>query len=97
VVLAKASLPAYDKWRTRRGPVAWQKMPSGKGAWLVDAKGVHAGRAGVDKVRGEVKALPGTGEMAVQKRLRRVVQDLRQGGVETVEVLAFPVLAKEGP
>jgi hypothetical protein len=46
--------------------------------------------------RGEVKALPGTGETPVQQLLQRVVRDLRQGGVETVEVLAFPVRAKGG-
>jgi serine/threonine protein kinase len=95
VVVAQEPLPAYEAWRGGRGPGAWQKMPGGKGVWLVDEKGVHPGRAGVGIVRGEVKALPGTGETAVQKRLRRVVQNLRKGGAETVEVLAFPVRAKE--
>jgi hypothetical protein len=96
-VVAREPLPAYYKGRAGRGPVAWQKRAGGKGVGLADAAGVHEGRAGVRIVRGQVKALQGTGETAVQKRLRRVVRDLRQGGVETVEVLAFPVRAKEGP
>jgi hypothetical protein len=51
---------------------------------------------GVDGMIGTPKGLPGTGETELEKRLWQVWQDLVQGGTETVEVLAFPVRAKEG-
>jgi serine/threonine protein kinase len=96
LVVASERLPAYEDWKRKPVPVSWQKMPGGKGVWLALAAGVREVTAGTDNVRGTVKALPGTGETEFEKLLRRVVQDLRQGGAETVEVLAFPVRAKEG-
>jgi hypothetical protein len=97
VVASSEPLPAYEDWQKKRGRLSWQKLPGGKGVWLADANGVHPGRPGVGIERGEVKGLPGTGETVLQKRLRRVMEELRQRGAETVDVLAFPVRAKERP
>src|SRR5262249_17539619 len=96
LVVSNKPLPPYEEWKKSRGPLAWQKLPGGRGVWLADANGLHQARAGVGIVRGEVKALPGGGEPEAQKRLRGVVAELRPGGGAVVEVLAFPVRAKEG-
>jgi hypothetical protein len=97
VVAASAPLPAYEEWRIQRKRKEWEKLPAGKGVWLADETGVRNLEASSDEARGMVQPLPGTGATELERRLRRVVQELRQGGAETVVVRAFPVRAKERP
>jgi hypothetical protein len=89
VLLSRRPLPSYADYQKQRGEAAWSKLPGGRGVWLVDEKGIHQGRRGLGIVRGEVvqqRGVPPIGELR---------QSVMGAGVQVVEVLAFPVRAKE--
>jgi tRNA A-37 threonylcarbamoyl transferase component Bud32 len=88
-VLASARpLPAYAKWVKVRGPAGWRKHPAGRGVWLADGEGLYPALEGRALLR-DVRPPPGA------PPLRALERRLRTGGVEVVEVLAFPVRKKE--
>jgi serine/threonine protein kinase len=90
-VLASARpLPAYARWKKARGRSGWRKYPPGNGVWLADGEGLYRAIKGVGILRGDALPPPGAPPLrALERRLRR-------GGVEVVEVLAFPVQARGG-
>jgi hypothetical protein len=90
VLVSASPLPAYREYEKVRGRVGWGKLPGGKGVWLGDTTGVYEARRGLGVVRGKAVDLPGV------PPLTALARQLKAGGVEQAEVLAFPVRAKEG-
>jgi hypothetical protein len=89
VVASLEPLPAYRVWRPARAGVSWQALPGGKTVWEADAKGVYAVLQGLGADRGSLRPVAGA------PPLRALCQALSGEGV-VAEVIAFPVLAKEG-
>jgi serine/threonine protein kinase len=89
VLASAAPLPAYRDYEQVRGQAPWRKLPGGKGVWLGDRHGVYAASRGLGVIRGKPVDLPGV------PPLMQLARELEVGGVETAEVLAFPVQAKE--
>jgi hypothetical protein len=83
-----APLPPYEDYKTARGQSGWKHHPGGKGVWLADTQGVYPVRAGAGVVRGKAVKPPDA------PPLMEFARHLKAGGVELVEVLAFPVGAK---
>jgi hypothetical protein len=69
--------------------VTWSPLPAGKVVWQADPKGTYAALAGLSADRASVKEAVGVPPLA------RLCRSLLGGGVEAVEVIAFPVQAKE--
>jgi tRNA A-37 threonylcarbamoyl transferase component Bud32 len=90
LLTSAVALPPYADYQAARGKVNWKKHPGGKGVWLADTEGVHPVRAGAGVVRGEAVKPPDAPPLV------EFARQLKAGGVELVEVLAFPVQAKEG-
>jgi serine/threonine protein kinase len=89
VVASRRPLPPFAAWKKRQGDLGWRKQKPGLRVWVADLKGVYPRSKGVPLKRGTVEDWPGA------PPLTRLAQALRVGGVEQVEMLAFPVQAKE--
>jgi hypothetical protein len=92
VAASRQPLPAYDEWRKGRKDVTWRVYPPGGTVWQADAIGSYAVLGGVALDRGE----RGTaGKVGGGPPLAALCRALLGDGVEAVEAIAFPVLAKE--
>jgi hypothetical protein len=90
VAASRQPLPPFAEWRRRR-KVTWQALPAGKAVWQADVKGTYLALAGLNPDdRASVKAAVGV------PPLSGLCRALLGDGVETVELIAFPVRAKEG-
>jgi hypothetical protein len=88
-VVSVVPLPTYADWVQARGPAAWQKQPTVSGVWSSDGEAVYPVRAG-QLLRGTERDLPGAPPLV------ELCRSLHRGApVFAVEVLAFPVRAKE--
>ena len=90
VAASRQPLPSYAKWKEQRKKVSWKSLPAGKMVWEADCTGTYAMVLGQLTDRGSIK------ERAGVPPLSGLCRGLRVGGVEVVEAIAFPVLAKEG-
>jgi hypothetical protein len=90
LLVSASPLPPYADYQSMRGQVGWKKQLRNKGVWLADTEGVYPVRRGVGVVRGEQGKLPDVPPLLAFAR------QLKVGGVDLVEILAFPVGAKEG-
>jgi hypothetical protein len=88
VAASRQPLPAYAQWRRERS-VTWRPQPAGKVVWQADPEGTYMALAGLKGDRASVKEAVGV------PPLSRLSRSLLGGGVETVEVIAFPVLPEE--
>jgi hypothetical protein len=91
VVASRKPLPTYWKWKEQRGKTSWAATPAGAAVWVADLKGTHP----VDPIVGVVDrgSFVNVRGVAPLQRLNEELQ--RAPGIETVELWAFPVLAKE--
>jgi hypothetical protein len=89
LMVSAAPLPPYADYQAARGRVKWEKQKQTKGVWLADTESVYQARRGVGIVRGKPVNRSDTAH------LLRFARQLKAGGVELVEVLAFPVLAQQ--
>jgi hypothetical protein len=91
VAASSRPLPPYAQWQKQRGGVSWKALPAGQTVWEANAEGAYPAvlGLGVDRHR-KIREAPGVPPLA------RLCHALEAGGVETVEAIAFPVLAKEG-
>jgi serine/threonine protein kinase len=87
---SRAALPAYAEWRRKlRKPVTWKRQTGFTGVWQANGVGTHRvvkGQAQERSVQPAVGVPP----------LGRLCQELKSGGVEAVEAIAFPVVGKRG-
>jgi serine/threonine protein kinase len=88
VAASRQPLPPYAEWRPERH-VTWRALPAVSGVWQVDATEDDEPLVWQSTERGSVKKAVGA------PPLGRLCRSLRGGGVEVVEVIAFPVLARE--
>jgi hypothetical protein len=90
VLASPQRLPAYAEWKRQRGAIAWRKQKPGVGVWIADLKGTYPRMKGQQEDRGSFGERPG------MPPLTPLAQAVHRGGVEQVEMLSFPVKAKEG-
>jgi hypothetical protein len=86
VLASRRPLPSYAEWKRQRGALPWRKQKAVTGGWVADLKGTHPRARGQVEDRGSVGARPGMPPLG---------RALHRGGVEQVEMLSFPVKAKE--
>jgi hypothetical protein len=90
VAASRQPLPSYAVWRARRQGIQWKQLPPGKTVWEADHAGAYAVVPGLGADRGSIR------EAAGAPPVRPLLERLREGGVQAVEAVAFPVLGKEG-
>jgi hypothetical protein len=90
LIVSAEPLPPYKDYQALRGSVGWKKQPGGGHVWLADTEHVYKALLGAGVVRREPVNRPNT------RPLLELAQQLKIGGVELVEVLAFPVRAQVG-
>jgi hypothetical protein len=88
LLVSAEPLPRYADYLAAREEVNWKKQRVGKGVWLADTRSVFTAWAGLGVVRGEPVNEPSA------QPLMAFARQLKKGGVELVEVLAFPVGAQ---
>jgi hypothetical protein len=89
LVLSRQPLPAFADWSKKRGAAAWRHQAAGKGVYGHDHEGLYQLLPGGRVVREKMNGPDG-------RALQLLVDSLRRGsGVERVQVLAFPVKAKD--
>jgi serine/threonine protein kinase len=89
VLASRRPLPSYAEWKQQRGALPWRKQKAGAGVWVADLKGTYPRAKGQLEDRGSVGERPGMPPLGPLGRA------LNRGGVEQVEMLSFPVRAKE--
>ena len=89
VAASRQPLPPYAEWRGQRKGVSWKALSAGKTVWEADSTATYAVVPGLGADRGSIKEATGV------PPLTGLCRGLRGGGVEVVEAIAFPVLAKE--
>jgi hypothetical protein len=90
VAASRKPLPPYATWRAKRQGIQWKQLPPGKTVWEADNAGAYAVVPVVGADRGSIREAAGAPPLA------GLLERLREGGVEAVEGIAFPVLGKEG-
>jgi hypothetical protein len=89
VLASREPLSSYAEWKRERGAIAWPRQPARAGVWIADLKGIYRRTKGQPEDRGTAGQRPG------MPPLMKLAQSLQVAGVEQVELLAFPVKAKE--
>jgi serine/threonine protein kinase len=87
IAAARQPLPAYERWRRQlRTPVTWKRQTGFNGVWQADENGTYPMIKG--QTKRSVKPPVGVPPLA------QLCQELKSGGVEAVEAIAFPVAAR---
>jgi len=87
VAASRQPLATYNEWcRQRRKPITWKRQIGFTGVWQADANGTYP----VVKGQSERSVKPVVGVPP----LSRLCQELKSGGVEAVEAIAFSVTPK---
>jgi hypothetical protein len=89
VLASSQPLPSYAEWKRQREALPWRKQPARPGVWIADLKWTYPRTKGRPEDRGTVADRPG------MPPLTPLARALQRGGVEQVEMLSFPVNAKE--
>lgn len=93
VAASSKPLPPYVEWRKTRTGVSWKALPPGKTVWEADSDElyqVNQLQADRNAARFRIEEVPGV------PPLMSLCRSLKDGGVEAVEAIAFPVFPKEG-